>query len=162
MAADTNPNRAEVAGARGVVGEKVQDGTGVRVVRSELFSDLVGIASLGARRVVGEDDTRIVLKLVEDLRHGDGIAVAGEKGGGTTDGPGHLEDLGEQNEPGIAPRSRRSEHVRAHRAVLRLQFDVFLRGDVHGLTIEDGQSGGECPNAGDLPNGWRWSQVCRN
>ena len=68
MAADTDPDRPELAGARGVVGEKVEDGTGVRVVGSKLFSDLVGVAPVGARRVVGEDDTRILLELVEDLR----------------------------------------------------------------------------------------------
>ena len=68
MAADTDPDRPQLAGARGVVGEKVEDGTGVRVVGSKLFSDLVGVAPVGARRVVGEDDTRILLELVEDLR----------------------------------------------------------------------------------------------
>jgi hypothetical protein len=37
-------------------------------VGSKLFSDLVGVAPVGARSVVGEDDTRTVLQLVEDLQ----------------------------------------------------------------------------------------------
>ena len=62
MTTDADPDRPELAGAGGVVGEKVQDGTGVRVVGSKLFSDLVGVAPLGARGVVGEDDTGILLQ----------------------------------------------------------------------------------------------------
>jgi hypothetical protein len=64
---------------------------------------------------------------VEDLRHGNGVAVAGEERDGPADGTGYLEDLGEQQEPGVASRGRRTGDIGAHRAVGRLKVDLFLR-----------------------------------
>src|SRR4029453_6032320 len=145
MTTDADPDRPELAGARGVVGEKVQGGTGVRVVGSKLFSDLVGVAPLGARCVVGEDANSTLLQLLEDLRHRNDVAVAGKKGGGPADGTGHLEDLGEQHEPWVAPRGRGAQEVGAHRAVGRFKVDVFLRGDDHSVTIIDVPPGTRAP-----------------
>ncbi len=46
---------------------------------------------------------------------------------GPADRPGHLEDLREQDQTGVAALSRRSKHIGSHRAV--------RRGEVHKVVV---------------------------
>jgi hypothetical protein len=130
VAADADAHRSEVAGAVWPGFEVVERGAGVGVVAGELFGGLEDVAAVGAGLIVGEDGAG-GFELVVDLGHGDDVAMTGEHGGGAPDGRGDLEDLGVEDDAGVAAWGGGADNVGPHGALGGIQSDVFVVDDDH-------------------------------
>src|SRR5712672_1581419 len=108
-----------------------EDGAGVGVVAGEFLGDFVSVAFVSAGLVVGDDGAG-GFELVENFRHGDDEAVAGEKRGGAADGAGDLEDFGEEEQAGIFAVGGGTKDAGAHGAGGGGEFDNFFF-DGHGV-----------------------------
>ena len=131
MAADADAHGSEVAGAVGARFEVVEDGACVGIVGGYGLGGLEDVAAVRAGLVVGEDGAG-GLELVVDLGHGDDVAVAGEQGGGATDGGGDLEDLRVEDDAGVATRGSGADDVGAHGTAGGIERNVFVVDDDHG------------------------------
>ena len=80
--------------------------------------------------VVGENGAG-GFELMVDLWHGDDVAVACKHGGGAADGSGDLEDLGVEDDAGVAAGGGRADNVRAHGAIGSVERNVLVVDDDH-------------------------------
>ncbi len=130
MAADADAHGSDAAGAVGAGFEVVDGGAGVGVVACEGLGGFEDVAAVGAGLVVGEDGAG-GFELVVDLGHGDDVAVAGEHGGGATDGRGDLEDFGVEDDAGVAAGGGGADDVGPHGTVGGVEGDVLVVDDDH-------------------------------
>ncbi len=130
VAANADAHGSEMTGAVGAGFEVVECGAGVGVVAGELFGGLEDVAAVGAGLIVGEDGAG-GFELVVDLGHGDDVAMTSEHGGGAADGRGDLEDLGVEDDAGIAARGGGADDVGPHGAVGGVERDVLVVDDDH-------------------------------
>lgn len=113
MSAETDADRADASGAAVVAFQIRDDAAGVIVVGGDGLGVFEFVALVGTWLVVGEHGAGGE-EFVIDFRHGDDEPVAGEEGGGATDGRGDLENLGIENEAGVTSGAGGAKDHAAH------------------------------------------------
>ena len=132
VTADADAKGAELAGAVGACTKMIEDCACVGVVERQLLRGLERVAPVRACLVVGKDGAG-GFEFVINLGHGDDVAVAGQQGGRAPDGRSDLEDLGVEDDAGVASGSRGADDVRPHGAVGGVECDKFVVDDDHGI-----------------------------
>ena len=133
VAAETNPEGAELSGAVWSASKMRQDRVCICIVGLPRLAALERVAAVRACLVIGKHSAGL-LELVIDLGHCNEKSMSGENSGHAPDRGGNLEDLGEEDDTRIAARGGWPDNVGSHGASWRGKVHEFVVDQDHVLS----------------------------